>query len=109
MISASVSRAQNVTELKSKAESGDVLAQSALGNAYHLGKGVPKDETQAVRWWQKAAEKGDLGAQVNLGIAYQFGSGVPKDYAAAALLLYFLSTFTLCPDPSLMRFRNCRC
>jgi len=68
-ISASVSHAQNVTELKSKAESGDVLAQSTLGNAYHLGKGVPKDEAEAIRWWQKAAEKGDLGAQMNLGIA----------------------------------------
>jgi len=80
----SVARAQDVTDLKSKAESGDVVAQSSLANAYHLGKGVPKDEAEAARWWQKAAEKGDLASQVNLGIAYQFGTGVAKNYAAAA-------------------------
>jgi len=75
--------AQNITELKSKAEDGDVQAQLALAKAYHLGEGVPKDDEQAVHWWEKAAEHGDASAQINLAGAYQVGSGVPKNYAAA--------------------------
>ncbi|MFZ0808223.1 MAG: tetratricopeptide repeat protein [Candidatus Sulfotelmatobacter sp.] len=55
----------------------------ALAKAYHLGEGVPKDEAQAVQWWEKAAEHGDAAAQVNLGAAYTLGAGVPKNYAAA--------------------------
>jgi hypothetical protein len=34
--------AQSVTELKSKAEDGDVQAQLALAKAYHLGKVLPE-------------------------------------------------------------------
>jgi TPR repeat protein len=75
--------AQSTTELKKKAEDGDVQAQLALAKTYHLGEGVPEDEAQAVQWWQKAAEHDDAGAQVNLGAAYTLGAGVPKNYAAA--------------------------
>ena len=75
--------AQSITELKSKAEDGDVQAQLALAKAYHLGEGFPKDDEQAVHWWEKAAEHGDASAQINLAGAYQVGAGVPKNYAAA--------------------------
>ena len=75
--------AQSITELKGKAEDGDVEAQLALAKAYHLGEGVPKDDEQAVHWWEKAAEHGDASAQINLAGAYQVGAGVPKNYAAA--------------------------
>ncbi len=75
--------AQSITELKSKAEDGDVQAQLALANAYHLGEGVPKDEEKAVQWWEKAAEQGNVSAQVSLGGVYSLGAGVPKNYAAA--------------------------
>ena len=75
--------AQSITELKSKAEDGDVQAQLALAKAYHLGEGIEKDEAQAVQWWEKAAEHGDSAAEVNLGVAYSLGAGVPKNYAAA--------------------------
>ncbi len=75
--------AQTITELKSKAEDGDVQAQLSLAKAYHLGEGVAKDEGEAVRWLEKAANQGDAAAQINLGNAYEFGTGVPKNYAAA--------------------------
>jgi hypothetical protein len=71
--------AQNILDLKTRAEAGDVPAQLALAKAYHLGDGVAKDEAEAVRWWEKAAEHGDAAGQINLGIAYQFGTGVPKN------------------------------
>ena len=75
--------AQSITELKSKAEDGDVQAQLALAKAYDLGEGVPKDEEKAVLWWEKAAEHGNVSAQVSLGGVYSLGAGVPKNYAAA--------------------------
>src|SRR5271157_5167963 len=76
--------AQSIAELKIQADKGDAKAQSALGVAYQSGKGVLKDDSEAVRWWQKAAEQGDVLAQVNLGLAYISGAGVPKNYVAAA-------------------------
>ena len=46
---------------------------------YDEGRGVPKDDRQAVRWYRKAAEQGDAIAQYNLGLMYADGEGVPKD------------------------------
>ena len=75
--------AQTITELKSRAEDGDVQAQLALAQAYDLGEGVLKDKEKAVQWWEKAAEHGNVSAQVSLGGIYSLGAGVPKNYAAA--------------------------
>jgi TPR repeat protein len=86
--------AQSITELKSKAEDGDVQAQLAPAKAYHLGEGVAKDEAEAVRWWEKAAEHGDVAAQINLGVAYSHGAGVPKNYAGG-----YNRRFVLTPKP----------
>src|SRR5580698_7473161 len=79
----SLTHAQSIPELKSKAEDGDVQAQLSLAKAYPLGNGVAKDEGEAVLWLEKAANQGDAAAQANLGNAYQLGTGVPKNYAAA--------------------------
>lgn len=54
-----------------------------LGWAYYEGEGVPRDLTEAVKWWRKAADQGHLKAQASLGWAYYKGEGVPKDYAEA--------------------------
>ena len=50
-------------ELVKKAESGDAEAQCSLGWCYKHGKGVAKDEKEAVKWYTKAAEKGNASAQ----------------------------------------------
>jgi TPR repeat protein len=42
-------------------------AQSILGVMYAFGKGVLKNDKQAVYWYQKAAEQGLAEAQYNLG------------------------------------------
>ena len=55
-----------------------------MGLAYFDGLGLPKDETEGVKWWRKAAEQGDPKAQYNLGVSYENGQGVPKDKAEAA-------------------------
>ena len=50
---------------------------------YDIGKGAPKDEAEAVKWWLKAAERGHAVAQFNLANMYYAGKGVPKDYPEA--------------------------
>jgi len=62
-----------------RAEKGDASAQFDLGVMYIKGDGVPKDSTEAVKWYRKAAEQGDAVAQLELGVAYANGFGVPKD------------------------------
>ena len=66
-------------DLRQKAEAGDAEAQYNLGRTYYLGNGVPKDLTEAVKWYSRAAEQGFAPAQVNLGNMYSRGEGAPKD------------------------------
>lgn len=69
---------------KQKAEHGDMEAQNLLGWMYGCGKGVAKDEFEAVYWYHKAANRGLAMAQYNLGIMYHSGYGVDKNYTKAA-------------------------
>jgi len=61
------------------AEQGDAVAQFALGSMYENGRGVPKDDVEAVRWYRLAAEQEIASAQNNLAKMYRRGRGVPKD------------------------------
>lgn len=65
------------------AKQGLAVAQIKLGDCYYEGKGVPKDDKEALNWHWKAAEQGSVEAQFNLGYCYYKGKGVPKDYAEA--------------------------
>jgi uncharacterized protein len=66
------------------AEGGEPLAQLDLGVCYLKGDGVPHDEGEAVKWFEKAAEQGLVPAQNNIGVMYFYGgSGVVKDYGRA--------------------------
>jgi len=68
------------------AKQGSGNAQIELGNMYHLGQGVPRDDKEAVRLYRLAAEQGLVGAQHNLGKMYNLGQGVPQDYKEAVRL-----------------------
>ena len=59
--------------------SGHVSKETALGEAYLTGKGVPQDMKQAAYWYEKAAGLGDPVAQNQIGYLYQVGLGVPAD------------------------------
>jgi TPR repeat protein len=70
--------------LKSAAEGGHVQAQNLLAICYGKGKlGLPKDEKQAIVWYEKAAEQNYPTAQYNLGIKFFKGCGVEKDDSKA--------------------------
>jgi TPR repeat protein len=50
---------------------------------YIYGRGVAKDEPQAVQWFRKAAEQGNAAGQAWLGFMYEHGRGISKDEAQA--------------------------
>ena len=70
-----------------QAEQGDAKAQYNLGVIFANGKGVPKNDSKAVKWYRKAAEQGHAGGQFGLGSAYFLGRGVPENYLQAYMWL----------------------
>jgi TPR repeat protein len=69
--------------LHERAAAGDPLFQLALGQAYHMGWGITKDDVGAAHWWDEAANRGQPEAQYALGMAYIWGYGVPVDLRTA--------------------------
>ena len=49
--------ASDLDSLKAAAEQGDAEAQFNWGYMYDAGEGVPKNDTEAVRWFRMAAEQ----------------------------------------------------
>ena len=69
--------------LRVRAEAGDAGAQNDLGFRYAIGRVVPQDHAEAVRWFRLAAEQGLALGQFGLGLMYATGEGVPQDYVLA--------------------------
>ena len=65
------------------ADQGNAIAQSNLGACYYYGRGVVKDEAEAIKWYRKAADQGNAIAQFSLGVSYYNGAGLKKDSAEA--------------------------
>lgn len=52
--------------------------QNNLGWMYQQGKGgLPRDDAEAVKWFQISAMQGNAYGQANLGAMYESGKGVP--------------------------------
>ena len=47
---------------------GSARARTEIALLYLSGKGVPKDDNTALKWFSKAADQGDAEAQYNLGL-----------------------------------------
>ena len=62
---------------------GEAWAQTYLGDSYADGKGVAKNDAEALRWYRLAAAQGYANALFNLGTMYANGQGVLQDYAEA--------------------------
>lgn len=54
---------------------------------YQTGRGVPKDEAEAVKWYRKAAEQGHATGQMHLARMLIARKGAKQDIPQAALLL----------------------
>jgi TPR repeat protein len=71
--------------LRPLAENGDARAQSTLGLLYYRGgRGVRRDDAEALKWFRLAASRGDAVAELNLGLMYAEGRGVPQTNIEAA-------------------------
>ncbi len=66
-----------------KAEDGDALAQTYVGEIFEKGLGTTPDYTSAAAWYQRAAEQGHAQAQIALGYLYEQGKGVEQDVVKA--------------------------
>jgi TPR repeat protein len=71
----------SIAALMERAKQGDAAAQVSLGRAHANGRGVPKDEAEAVKWYRKAADQGNSYAQVQLGLMCKRGEAVARNYA----------------------------
>jgi localization factor PodJL len=62
---------------------GQPNAQYELAMRLFEGRGLPKDQPAAARWFERAASLGLAPAQYRLGAMYEKGIGVTRDPAAA--------------------------
>src|SRR5215831_15754248 len=61
--------------LRPLADQGNADAQRALAILFITGRGVPRDDAEAVKWLRKAAAQGDAIAQYLLGQAHATRQG----------------------------------
>lgn len=67
---------------------GHAKAQNNLGNIYHTGKAVNKNDRKAIHLYEQEAQKGILKSQYNVGLLYFLGSGVAKDNLQAYVWMF---------------------
>jgi TPR repeat protein len=72
-----------LTDIQFLAHGGEPRAQYDLGLMYDKGQGVPQNDAEAMRWYERAAEQGEPRAQYNLGLMHLNGQGVPPDVVKA--------------------------
>jgi localization factor PodJL len=69
--------------LRDATAAGQPNAQYELAMRLFEGRGLPKDQPAAARWFERAASLGLAPAQYRLGSMYEKGIGVSRDPAAA--------------------------
>lgn len=79
LLSASVSLAGNINELKQRAAAGNADALNELGKAYLSGKEVAQDYVQARKLFEKSAAQNFPAGQTNFGRMLVFGKGGAQD------------------------------
>jgi TPR repeat protein len=88
-----------VTEERALAERGSVRAQWELGLMYADGRGVKKDDTEAMKWFLKAADRSSS-AKFLLGMMYENGEGVTQNYEEAYFWYSLAARSANRPPPS---------
>jgi uncharacterized protein len=75
---------ENAKVLLGKANAGDAAAQAEVGDMFAIGRGVDRDNHEAVKWFTKSAEQGNPKGEYYLGAMYELGrGGLTKDAPAA--------------------------
>ena len=92
---------RSVPDLLKLADQGTADAQWQLAIRYHNGEGVPQDDTQAMKWFERAAEQGHVDAQSHLGAYYWAGRGVREDLSKA----YFWSSIAMAQGDEISKAR----
>ena len=76
-----------VRELINAAQAGDTAAMDKLGQMYQYGRGgLPRDATEAFRWYSKAATGGRAQADYHLATMYEAGVGTVRNLNQATWL-----------------------
>ena len=70
--------------LRPLADGGNGAAQFSIGYMYAKGRGIQRDDAEAIKWYRLAAANSNADAEFNLGRRYDDGQGVSQDYAEAA-------------------------
>lgn len=76
-----------VVDVRVAADAGNARARTLLGLMFSLGRGVPHNQSEAIRWFRLAARDGECAGQYHLGLAYLQGEGVPLDVERASYWL----------------------
>jgi uncharacterized protein len=87
LLNIATSSADDVAAIQSKAAGGDAGAQLELAIRLRDGKGVAKDDAEAMKWAHKAADAGNADAMDFVGFAYLRGAVVKRNPAIA--IAYF--------------------
>src|SRR5258706_2465812 len=64
---AAVNKAMPFVELLRQAEAGDKYAQYSVGGSYATGRGVAKNDEEAVSWWVQTGRNRPSGTQDPIG------------------------------------------
>ena len=73
----------NYTQIKEKADKGNVKMQYKLAYMYLDGDQVEKNLRLSFEYFLKAAEQGHVKAQHKVGSCYYFGKGTEGDFIKA--------------------------
>lgn len=76
-----------IATLRRFAEQGNAAVMQRLAHMYARGQGVPRDETEAVRWYRTAASAGNTVAMTELAMMLFEGRGAPANSTEALRLL----------------------
>lgn len=77
---------RRIEALKLAAEDGHAESMFLLAIAYAQGKGVPKDDVLAARWFHQAARRGHARARTSLAYMHFTGRGVRRDPVLAYVM-----------------------
>jgi uncharacterized protein len=75
--------AMREAEKRLSADPKDAAAMTLIGEIYHDGLAIKRDDEEAVRWWRLGAKFGDTQAAYEYGVAQLAGTGVKVDKSAA--------------------------